>query len=156
MNTNVASYINNAIDTNSRLDPIDLAYTLAERKSRFPWVTALRANNLKELANRLAEPDQKPSRATKTPRLGFVFNGQGAQWHAMGRELIDAFPVFRSSLLEADQILKDYGATWSLHGMTCLPKPFGLLRFSLLRFLANTEQRSYYETRKQPGFTRSV
>lgn len=96
--------------------PIDLAFTLADRKSRFPWTVAVRASNLAELADKLADPDRRSVRSTKVPRLGFVFNGQGAQWHAMGRELIEEYPVFRKTLLAADKILKGYGAKWSLHG----------------------------------------
>ncbi|KAI0481329.1 polyketide synthase [Xylariaceae sp. FL0804] len=114
MDQNLAGYIRQATLMGTEPAPIDLAFTLAERKSRFPWTTVVRARGLAELAGRLDEPG-KPSRATKTPRLGFVLNGQGAQWHAMGRELIDAYPVFRRSLLAADKILNDYGATWSLH-----------------------------------------
>ncbi|KUI53120.1 Lovastatin diketide synthase LovF [Cytospora mali] len=112
MNKNLASYLRSQSPLPA---PIDLAFTLTERKSWFPWTTAVRASNLAELAEKLADPDRKPVRSTKVPRLGFVFNGQGAQWHAMGRELIVGYPVFRRSLLEADEILKDYGATWSLH-----------------------------------------
>lgn len=114
MNKNLASYLRSQPSLPA---PIDLAFTLSERKSRFPWITAVRAGNLTELADKLADPDRAPVRSTKVPRLGFVFNGQGAQWHAMGRELIAGSPVFRRSLLTADQILKDYGAKWSLHGM---------------------------------------
>lgn len=40
-----------------------------------------------------------------TPRLGFVFTGQGAQWHAMGRQLIEECPHFRQSLQRCDKIL---------------------------------------------------
>ncbi|KAK3944449.1 hypothetical protein QBC46DRAFT_350516 [Diplogelasinospora grovesii] len=115
MNKNLAEYIRETTGLGKEPSPIDLAFTLAERRSRFPWVTAVRAKGLMELADRLDEPDLKASRATKKPRLGFVFNGQGAQWYAMGRELIGGYPVFRRSLLTADQILTDYGATWSLH-----------------------------------------
>jgi acyl transferase domain-containing protein/NADPH:quinone reductase-like Zn-dependent oxidoreductase len=43
-----------------------------------------------------------------------VFTGQGAQWYAMGRELITTYPVFGASIKEADAILKDLGADWSL------------------------------------------
>lgn len=118
MNKNLAKYIREAMILGNQPSPVDLAFTLAERKSRFPWVTALRAKGLVELADRLDEPDRKAARTTQKPRLGFVFNGQGAQWHAMGRELIEGYPVFRRSLLAADQILKDYGATWSLHGIS--------------------------------------
>ena len=35
----------------------------------------------------------------------------------MGRELIDAYLVFGRSIQEADEILKEYGASWSLKGM---------------------------------------
>ncbi|KAI1756773.1 type I polyketide synthase [Xylaria castorea] len=92
----------------------DLAYTLSERRSLHPWVSAISARNVSELANRLREAVRKPSSASKRPRLGFVFNGQGAQWHAMGRELISAYPVFDKAIQEADDILKAYGASWSL------------------------------------------
>lgn len=122
MNKNLASYLHST--ENPLPSPTDLAFTLAERKSRFPWTTAVCAKSLPELADKLADPDRKPSRWTKAPRLGFVFNGQGAQWHAMGRELIARYPVFRKSLLEADQILKDYGAEWSLHGMSLASQSF--------------------------------
>lgn len=123
LNKNLAEYLRQAKAAGKEPSPTDLAFTLAERKSRFPWVTAIRAKGLGELADRLDDPDRKASRATKVPRVGFVFNGQGAQWYAMGRELIEGYPVFRRSLLAADKILKDYGAPWSLHGMT-LPVSF--------------------------------
>lgn len=58
----------------------------------------------------------KPIRTRERPRLGFVFTGQGAQWYAMGRELIGAYPVFKNSLLESEKHLKELGATWSLLG----------------------------------------
>lgn len=114
MSKNLAAYLREEQVTLP--SPIDLAFTLADRKSRFPWMVAVRASNLAELADKLADPDRRSVRSAKVPRLGFVFNGQGAQWHAMGRELIEAYPVFRKYLLEADKILKEYGAKWSLHG----------------------------------------
>ena len=58
----------------------------------------------------------KPRRSSKRPRLGFVFTGQGAQWHAMGRELIDQYPVFKATLIEVERQLKSFGASWSLLG----------------------------------------
>ncbi|KAI3320950.1 type I polyketide synthase [Xylariaceae sp. AK1471] len=98
----------------SPMPAANLAYTLSERRSLHPWVSAVSARNISELANRLREAGRKPSSASRRPRLGFVFNGQGAQWYAMGRELISAYPVFGQSVQEADGILKDYGASWSL------------------------------------------
>ena len=103
----------------------NLAYTLGQRRSRFPWVAAISAQNPSDLIEILDSKQFKPSHSNKKPRLGFVFNGQGAQWHAMGRELISAYPVFQASVQEADQCIKEFGARWSLTGeplhiITCL------------------------------------
>ena len=116
----LASYIRGATSTGGReepLSPADLAYTLAERRSRFPWAIAVRANSLADLAKKLDDDSRKATRATQSPpRIGMVFNGQGTQWHAMGRELISAYPVFGSAVQRATKILQDYGAVWSLEG----------------------------------------
>lgn len=114
---NLGVYIRQSIQEGHEPSPGDLAYTLLERRSHLPWVVAIRASNLDELAERLEQPTVKALHSTKQPRLGFVFNGQGAQWYAMGRELITAYPVFGASIHKAGQILKDYGANWSLYGM---------------------------------------
>ncbi|KAL9127721.1 MAG: hypothetical protein Q9217_003451 [Psora testacea] len=112
----LAAYVQKSIVSSSEPLPADLAYTLAERRSRFPWAVAVKARSLPELADRLSEPKLKATRALRTvPRIGFVFNGQGAQWYAMGRELMAAYPLFGSGIQQADQILTEYGATWSLY-----------------------------------------
>lgn len=36
-----------------------------------------------------------------------VFTGQGAKWYAMGRELIEAYPVFKEAIQEADKHIFD-------------------------------------------------
>ncbi|KAM3537331.1 hypothetical protein ARSEF1564_009747 [Beauveria bassiana] len=92
----------------------DLAYTLAERRTRHPWVTAVRGRSIEGLSQCLNEPNRKASFSNKIPRLGFVFNGQGAQWHAMGRELIIVYPVFARAISAAGEVLRKYGASWSL------------------------------------------
>jgi amino acid adenylation domain-containing protein len=46
-------------------------------------------------------------------RLAFVCSGQGPQWWAMGRQLLDQEPVFREIIERCDDILSDYG-DWSL------------------------------------------
>ncbi|KAL9110459.1 MAG: hypothetical protein Q9227_005003 [Pyrenula ochraceoflavens] len=37
---------------------------------------------------------------------------QGAQWHAMGRELLGRYPVYQNSLLDAGIYLKGLGCSW--------------------------------------------
>ena len=94
----------------------DLAYTLGQRRSTFPWSIALPAQTVSDLIDQLGDSRLKLNQALGRPRLGFVFTGQGAQWHAMGRELIKAYPVFEKSIHEAGRCLKDLGASWSLYG----------------------------------------
>lgn len=112
----LAAYIRQSTLDGKEPTPADLAYTLAERRSRFPHALAVKARSLEELVERLEDPKLKATRATRNPRIGFVFNGQGAQWYAMGRELITAYPIFGSAIQQADQMLREYGATWSLNG----------------------------------------
>lgn len=92
----------------------DLSYTLAERRGRFSWRTFAVASSLDELADAI-ENDLPPlSRAGNSPKLGYVFSGQGAQWAGMGRELFLSSPVYRESILEADEFFQSLGASWSL------------------------------------------
>ncbi|KAL2833622.1 polyketide synthase [Aspergillus pseudoustus] len=92
----------------------DLAYTLSERRSRLSWTLAVPAKSKEELCRLFEDPSLRPtfSQSSK-PRVGFVFTGQGAQWYAMGRELLSAYPVFAHSIQEADAIFQDLGAAWS-------------------------------------------
>jgi acyl transferase domain-containing protein len=40
------------------------------------------------------------------PQVNFVFTGQGAQWSAMGKELVEDFPTFRADIRTLDNVLK--------------------------------------------------
>ena len=94
-----------------------LFYTLGQRRTQFPWVAASPVPNtegIDAVIQALQSPKFKPSRSSRRPRIGMVFTGQGAQWHAMGRELIDAYPVYKASLEEAEGYLMQFGADWSL------------------------------------------
>jgi acyl transferase domain-containing protein len=122
MAKNFAAHVRQSLESGDAISTDDLAYTLATRRSMFPWMVAVPAKNLNELADRWESPATKIINAVTRPvkRLGFVFNGQGAQWHAMARELLHSYPVFSQSIQEATDILMEYGAKWSLYG-TSLP-----------------------------------
>jgi acyl transferase domain-containing protein len=94
----------------------ELAFTLGERRSVLSWRAAIPAISRSQLIDSLSLEGIKFTKAPKAVVLGFVFTGQGAQWHGMGGELIATYPVFRDSLVRADEHLKMLGAPWSLLG----------------------------------------
>ena len=94
-----------------------LSLTL-QRRTTFGWRAAFSASSSFELMHLMEKRDSKPTRASSRPRLAFVFTGQGAQWYAMGRELMHTYPIFTQVLLDAQRILRDLGADWSLVGMS--------------------------------------
>ncbi|KAI9776756.1 MAG: hypothetical protein M1839_009400 [Geoglossum umbratile] len=110
---NIRSYVKDHIDSCGDEDALldRLVYTLGQKRSTFPWSSAFPVSTAREIID---SESSKPQRASRAPRIGFVFSGQGAQWHAMGRELVAAYPVFREALQEADGHLRGLGAPWSL------------------------------------------
>ncbi|KAI6092718.1 PKS01 highly reducing polyketide synthase [Hypoxylon rubiginosum] len=93
----------------------DLAYTLAEKRSRLQWKSFTIASSADDLQTALTSdevvyPEQLSS---QKPRLGFVFTGQGAQWATMGMELME-YATFRSSIEAADAYLRaELECDWS-------------------------------------------
>lgn len=90
----------------------DLAYTLAEKRPNFPWKFAIAADTLSNLLDAISGPSQV-SRPTSSPKIGFLFTGLGAQWYAMGRELL-AYPVFKESVELASDFIASLRCPWSV------------------------------------------
>ncbi|KAL4788819.1 hypothetical protein BDV19DRAFT_395631 [Aspergillus venezuelensis] len=90
----------------------DLAYTLAEKRSRFRWNSFILCSSLTELVNSTTSIPP-PVGNHKPPRIGFVFTGQGAQYAGMGQQLFQ-YPVFRTSIEAADAYMQNLGSHWSL------------------------------------------
>ncbi len=95
-----------------------LAFTLAEKRSRLPWKSYVVVSTVEELCARLEKLSTKPIRSLQAPVLGFIFTGQGAQWFAMGRELL-AYPTFHDNLERAGKYLTSIGCTWNLLDRFC-------------------------------------
>ncbi len=88
-----------------------LAYTLSHRRSKFQWRSSLVASSSSELISAL-KGTINSSRLGKSPSIVYVFTGQGAQWHAMGRELLQ-YEIFASTVAEADNYLaSELKADW--------------------------------------------
>ncbi|KAK4161309.1 hypothetical protein QBC43DRAFT_97854 [Cladorrhinum sp. PSN259] len=105
-------------DSNSHLD--EIAYTLASKRSILPWKSYLLTSSLTQLRETLGAMGlPKPSRSSTAsssaaPSLAFVFTGQGAQWYAMGRELL-VYAVFKESVEAADQYIQsELSCAWSV------------------------------------------
>lgn len=92
----------------------DLSYTLANKRHNFTWRSSVVATSLTSLVEVLDHP-LKSIRSNPNPRLAFIFTGQGAQWYAMGRELL-MYSVFQESLHAASDYIQELGCPWSLMG----------------------------------------
>lgn len=100
--------------TDSLMD--NMAYTLGQRRTHMNWRIAISASVHTELIEGLAST-KEPTRSTGEPTVGFVFTGQGAQWHGMGKELLQRYPIFQRTMKEFDACLKALGSTFSIIGM---------------------------------------
>jgi acyl transferase domain-containing protein len=93
----------------------DLAYTLAARRSHFPFraytVTSISKLNMESFT--LGKPSMH------SPRVAFVFTGQGAQWPSkLGSDLVRTFPLAENILRQLDRVLQsvENPPSWSLFG----------------------------------------
>lgn len=117
----------------------DLAYTLSKHRTAFPWRFSVVADSVAGLTAAL-QRSPNPTRIGAEPLLGLVFTGQGAQWYAMGRELLLAYQVFNASVFAADLYLRKLGCPWSLVGMfhpspTPIPNALLLSTLHIRRYL---------------------
>ncbi|KAI1328524.1 PKSN polyketide synthase for alternapyrone biosynthesis [Xylariaceae sp. FL0255] len=90
-----------------------LSYTLALRRSHLEHRTFTVASSIPELSGKFLKGMPAPIRTQNYGNnIVMVFNGQGAQWPAMGRQLYD-HPVFRQSLEASDAWLDSFGCKWN-------------------------------------------
>ena len=94
----------------------DLAYTLGERRTQFGYKTVIAASSIPQLVERLDDEGLKFTGSSGKKALAYIFTGQGAQWYAMGRELMWTYPIFYNSLVRASVRLNIFGASWNLIG----------------------------------------
>ena len=101
----------------SEQNMLDVAYTMANCRTRFPWRSFL----VKSSDRADSESHgmlQKVTRDSSTRDLVYLFTGQGAQWPRMGAELLHQYSAFQSTLDRLDielQTLKE-PPSWTLKG----------------------------------------
>jgi acyl transferase domain-containing protein len=90
----------------------NIAHTLGSRRTHLPWRSFAIARPSDDFAT-LAERFSTACQSQESPNLAMIFSGQGAQWYAMGRELLYLYPTFLQSVEEAGKYLHTLGCNWN-------------------------------------------
>lgn len=128
LRANLSAYVMH-LDAHPEISPRDLAYTLRERRSVFPYRVSFPATTSDELKSKILArlEDNGSILGVKTlGRSGVLskvlgnFTGQGAQYARMGAELINQSPLARQVIQELEsnlaQLPKEDRPNWSLQG----------------------------------------
>ena len=100
----------------------DIAYTACLRRSHHDVRLAVPVSCRQDIRTKLEAfrrgeplPEVALGRRSSASRkkIAFVFSGQGAQWWAMGQQLLEAEPVFRQAIEAVDREIQKQ-AGWSL------------------------------------------
>ncbi|KAF7915375.1 uncharacterized protein EAE97_012202 [Botrytis byssoidea] len=117
MLSKVAKYLESKADSSDADTLLSrLAYTLSRRSvmANRVGVVASDLNDLvAQLTNLSTEAIPRADHQT-TPRIGFVFSGQGAQYPRMGQSLLGTWPTFTASMKRAAACIKACGSSWDL------------------------------------------
>ena len=104
----------------------NLAYTLSEKRSRHYHRGYLVANGTDLDLQAFAHNNIRE----ETPKIGFIFTGQGAQWPEMGRDLLGMFPLAAKTVRHLDEVLQGSHSppSWSLYEELVNPRSAEHLR----------------------------
>ena len=105
----LASKLGDYVRQNPYVKAADLSYSMSFKRSMHRYRSFAIGSDADSILKELSEP-RPICKWTKTlddkPRVGFVFTGQGAQWYAMGRQLIEQSQLFKKTLERCDVILQ--------------------------------------------------
>lgn len=112
------SFLSSAPGNHSLSGLKDICFSASLRRSQHEYRLAVVGKNRQEFVEKIHDFLQGktvPAYASPdaSPRIAFVFPGQGSQWIGMGQELFAKEPVFREAILECEKAIKLY-ADWSL------------------------------------------
>ncbi|KAH8200904.1 hypothetical protein TruAng_004913 [Truncatella angustata] len=100
------------LQQNSSLDIGQLSYTTTGRRIHHPHRVMLTGVTTQDLCSQIEEAIQKQTGVTRpksTPKIIFMFTGQGAQYPGMGKELYESFSLFRTEMRRLDRIVESLG-----------------------------------------------
>lgn len=119
---NIATYIRE----NPSINLNDLAFVTQTRRTTFTTRASFSAKTRAELLEALnsaietskkgGETGVRAQSSLESPAILGVFTGQGAQWAAMGRSMVKHSDVYRTSIEQCEDALRDIpnGPEWSL------------------------------------------
>ncbi|MEM6753811.1 MAG: type I polyketide synthase, partial [Cyanobacteria bacterium P01_C01_bin.38] len=102
---------------NSSLAIADICFSANTGRSHFQHRLAVIGSDKQELAEKLDKISARGEAAglfyrklsnNKTPKIAFLFTGQGSQYINMGRQLYETQPVFRETLNQCCEIIETY------------------------------------------------
>jgi myxalamid-type polyketide synthase MxaD len=95
----------------------DICYTATARRTHHEHRLALTGRShgemVQQLEARLEDMSTSGRSAIQSPKLVFVFSGQGSQWAGMGQQLLRTEPAFRASMERCDALIREHTG-WSL------------------------------------------
>jgi len=101
----------------------DIAWSSIKTRDNYLRRVAIVASDIEEFSMRLKKAMAKKedvgvrvgraSSSKASSPVAFVFSGQGPQWWAMGRQLLEEDPAFTATIQECDKLLSKH-ADWSL------------------------------------------
>ncbi|KAI2616727.1 reducing type I polyketide synthase [Hypoxylon sp. NC1633] len=91
---------------------LDLVYTLSEKRSKL----YCRGFSIVDQTRLLHESVETRNKWNQSPKIGFVFTGQGAQWPQMGKQLLESFSLAAEVVEQLDAVLQGLPSPppWSL------------------------------------------
>ncbi|MFH8443887.1 SDR family NAD(P)-dependent oxidoreductase [Streptomyces sp. NPDC018026] len=83
----------------------DLVSVAAAGRAHLPVRRAVLGTGREKLLTALRSAGAGDASPARTPKVAFLFSGQGAQYFGMGRELYESEPVFASVIDDCDRVL---------------------------------------------------
>nr|VFJ72080.1 MAG: Acyl transferase domain-containing protein [Candidatus Kentron sp. FW] len=99
----------NYLKTHSEVPFTDICFTAATGRSHFEHRLALVADSSSDAQEQLRAKNYLVGEISrKTPKIAFLFTGQGSEYPDMGRQLFETQPLFRETIERCGAILRDH------------------------------------------------
>jgi iron transport multicopper oxidase len=100
------------IELNPKTPLADLAYTTTARRIQHNWRASVTGSDISQikvdLMSKRLDENFIPAPPT-TPKVAFLFTGQGSHYAAMGKELYETSSVFKDSIDEFEKLAQIHG-----------------------------------------------